>query len=68
MTDVPVDNTSASAVPPPRASAYNGLTEAEEEELKSELAKVKRFPPVFYIVLSGLQPGAFPVLPGDERD
>ncbi|XP_003220705.1 tumor protein D54 isoform X10 [Anolis carolinensis] len=42
MTDVPVDNTSAAAPPPPlRASAYNGLTEAEEEELRSELAKVE---------------------------
>lgn len=44
MTDVPVDNTSASAAattPPSRASAYNGLTEAEEEELRSELVKVK---------------------------
>nr|XP_020668049.1 tumor protein D54 isoform X2 [Pogona vitticeps] len=43
MTDVPVDNTSSSATasPPSRASAYNGLTEAEEEELRSELAKVE---------------------------
>ncbi|XP_060627894.1 tumor protein D54 isoform X9 [Anolis sagrei] len=43
MTDVPVDNTSAAAAAPPplRASAYNGLTEAEEEELRSELAKVE---------------------------
>ncbi|XP_042317782.1 tumor protein D54 isoform X4 [Sceloporus undulatus] len=43
MTDVPVDNTStAAATPTPsRASAYNGLTEVEEEELKSELAKVE---------------------------
>ncbi|KAJ6651792.1 hypothetical protein lerEdw1_016484 [Lerista edwardsae] len=41
MTDVPVDNASAAAAAPPRASAYNGLTEAEEEELKSELAKVE---------------------------
>ncbi|KAH0619274.1 hypothetical protein JD844_019186 [Phrynosoma platyrhinos] len=45
MTDVPVDNTSAAAAaataPPSRASAYNGLTEAEEEELRSELAKVE---------------------------
>ncbi|XP_066479031.1 tumor protein D54 isoform X6 [Tiliqua scincoides] len=41
MTDVPVDNVSTAAAPPPRASPYNGLTEAEEEELKSELAKVE---------------------------
>ncbi|XP_044310896.1 tumor protein D54 isoform X2 [Varanus komodoensis] len=42
MTDVPVDNASAAAsAPPPRTSAYNGLTEAEEEELRSELAKVE---------------------------
>lgn len=40
MTDVPVENASAAAAPP-RTSAYNGLTEAEEEELRSELAKVK---------------------------
>ncbi|XP_053102119.1 tumor protein D54 isoform X8 [Hemicordylus capensis] len=41
MTDVPVDNASVATAPPPRASTYNGLTEAEEEELKSELAKVE---------------------------
>ncbi|XP_033009668.1 tumor protein D54 isoform X6 [Lacerta agilis] len=43
MTDVPVDNTSAAATaaPPARASAYNGLTEAEEEELRAELVKVE---------------------------
>ncbi|KAM6457998.1 tumor protein D54 isoform 6-T6 [Liasis olivaceus] len=42
MTDVPVDNPSAAATATPsRASAYNGLTEAEEEELRSELAKVE---------------------------
>ncbi|XP_034978189.1 tumor protein D54 isoform X4 [Zootoca vivipara] len=43
MTDVPVDNTSAAApaAPPARASAYNGLTEAEEEELRAELVKVE---------------------------
>uniref|UniRef100_G1KQ43 TPD52 like 2 n=1 Tax=Anolis carolinensis TaxID=28377 RepID=G1KQ43_ANOCA len=43
MTDMHVDNTSAAAAPPPplRASAYNGFTEAEEEELRSELAKVE---------------------------
>nr|XP_056701281.1 tumor protein D54 isoform X3 [Euleptes europaea] len=40
MTDVPVDNASAVA-PPPRPAAYNGLTEAEEEELRAELAKVE---------------------------
>lgn len=36
MTDVPVDNTARA-----RTSAPEGLTEAEEEELRSELAKVK---------------------------
>ncbi|XP_061486944.1 tumor protein D54 isoform X8 [Rhineura floridana] len=44
MTDVPVDNASsaaATAAPPSRASAYNGLTEAEEDELRAELAKVE---------------------------
>ncbi|XP_063152971.1 tumor protein D54 isoform X8 [Candoia aspera] len=42
MTDVPVDNPSAAAMAPPsRALAHNGLTEAEEEELRSELAKVE---------------------------
>ncbi|XP_007431236.1 tumor protein D54 isoform X4 [Python bivittatus] len=42
MTDVPVDHPSAAATATPsRASAYNGLTEAEEEELRSELAKVE---------------------------
>uniref|UniRef100_A0A8D0E340 TPD52 like 2 n=1 Tax=Salvator merianae TaxID=96440 RepID=A0A8D0E340_SALMN len=41
MTDVPVDNASATAAPASRASAYNGLTEAEEEELRSELTKVE---------------------------
>ncbi|NXE52757.1 TPD54 protein, partial [Dromaius novaehollandiae] len=37
MTDVPVDNAAASA----RTSAPEGLTLAEEEELRSELAKVE---------------------------
>ncbi|XP_053901267.1 tumor protein D54 isoform X2 [Malaclemys terrapin pileata] len=36
MTDVPVDNTASA-----RTSAPEGLTEAEEEELRSELAKVE---------------------------
>ncbi|XP_073165034.1 tumor protein D54 isoform X8 [Lepidochelys kempii] len=36
MTDVPVDNTARA-----RTSAPEGLTEAEEEELRSELAKVE---------------------------
>ncbi|XP_038224987.1 tumor protein D54 isoform X15 [Dermochelys coriacea] len=36
MTDVPVDNTVSA-----RTSAPEGLTEAEEEELRSELAKVE---------------------------
>ncbi|XP_048676628.2 tumor protein D54 isoform X4 [Caretta caretta] len=36
MTDVPVDNTAHA-----RTSAPEGLTEAEEEELRSELAKVE---------------------------
>ncbi|KAL8179706.1 UNVERIFIED_CONTAM: hypothetical protein K2H54_071538 [Gekko kuhli] len=40
MTDVPVDNASAASAPP-RPPSYNGLTEAEEEELKAELAKVE---------------------------
>ncbi|XP_048354129.1 tumor protein D54 isoform X4 [Sphaerodactylus townsendi] len=40
MTDVPVDNTGASAAPP-RSPSYNGLTEAEEEELRAELVKVE---------------------------
>ncbi|XP_062445024.1 tumor protein D54 isoform X9 [Rhea pennata] len=37
MTDVPVDNAAASA----RTCAPEGLTLAEEEELRSELAKVE---------------------------
>ncbi|XP_058034024.1 tumor protein D54 isoform X5 [Ahaetulla prasina] len=42
MTDVPVDNPSASAMAAPsRTLPYNGLTEAEEEELRAELAKVE---------------------------
>ncbi|XP_030388780.1 tumor protein D54 isoform X8 [Gopherus flavomarginatus] len=36
MTDVPVDNTASA-----RTSAPEGLTDAEEEELRSELAKVE---------------------------
>ncbi|XP_074867413.1 tumor protein D54 isoform X3 [Carettochelys insculpta] len=36
MTDVPVDNTASA-----RISAPEGLTEAEEKELRSELAKVE---------------------------
>ncbi|XP_039182859.1 tumor protein D54 isoform X8 [Crotalus tigris] len=42
MTDVPVDNLSAAAMAAPsRTLPYNGLTEAEEEELRSELIKVE---------------------------
>ncbi|XP_070797926.1 tumor protein D54 isoform X4 [Pituophis catenifer annectens] len=42
MTDVPVDNPSASAMAAPsRTLPYNGLTEAEEEELRAELTKVE---------------------------
>ncbi|KAM3839394.1 tumor protein D54 isoform 4-T4 [Vipera latastei] len=42
MTDVPVDNPSAAAMAvPSRTLPYNGLTEAEEEELRSELIKVE---------------------------
>uniref|UniRef100_T1D7H1 Tumor protein D54-like protein n=1 Tax=Crotalus horridus TaxID=35024 RepID=T1D7H1_CROHD len=42
MTDVPVDNPSAAAMAAPsRTLPYNGLTEAEEEELRSELIKVE---------------------------
>uniref|UniRef100_A0A8C6VEY6 TPD52 like 2 n=1 Tax=Naja naja TaxID=35670 RepID=A0A8C6VEY6_NAJNA len=42
MTDVPVDNPSAAAMAAPsRTLPYNGLTEAEEEELRAELAKVE---------------------------
>uniref|UniRef100_A0A8D0HGV9 TPD52 like 2 n=1 Tax=Sphenodon punctatus TaxID=8508 RepID=A0A8D0HGV9_SPHPU len=39
MTNVPVDNAASAATA--RTSAPNGLSEAEEEELKSELAKVE---------------------------
>ncbi|XP_032073944.1 tumor protein D54 isoform X2 [Thamnophis elegans] len=42
MTDVPVDNPSAVAMAAPsRTLPYNGLTEAEEEELRAELVKVE---------------------------
>ncbi|XP_054835688.1 tumor protein D54 isoform X3 [Eublepharis macularius] len=42
MTDVPVDNAGgAAAAAAQRPAAYNGLTEAEEEELRAELAKVE---------------------------
>ncbi|XP_070600539.1 tumor protein D54 isoform X3 [Erythrolamprus reginae] len=42
MTDVPVDNPSAAAMAAPsRTLPYNGLTEAEEEELRAELMKVE---------------------------
>ncbi|XP_077192029.1 tumor protein D54 isoform X10 [Paroedura picta] len=42
MTDVPVDNASTAAgAASPKPPSYNGLTEAEEEELKAELTKVE---------------------------